>query len=135
MRRELSLFRRCPRGGECMLTRPLLNRILRDEAMVRGLGDPEARLLIEWLVDRAEEATWEQDEKSSEVAVRRLCQRGRAVSRFVYLWCYEEARGAALQLAAVERFPWPLPIDSADPCILMQDILAWEDELPGDIAA
>jgi hypothetical protein len=118
-----------------MLTRPLLNRILRDEAMVRGLGDPEARVLIEWLVERAEEETWEQDEKQAAVVVERLCRRGRAVSRFVCLWCYNQAYGAALQLAAVERFPWPLPFDTIDACILMQDILAWENELPGEKAA
>ena len=118
-----------------MLTRPLLNRILRDEAMVRGLSDPEARLLIEWLVERAEEETWEQDEEHSEAAVIRLCRRARAISRFVCLWCYNRAHGAALQLAAVERFPWPLPCEMADPCILMQDILTWEEELPGEKAA
>ena len=122
------------REGECMLTRPLLNRILRDENMVRGLSDPEARMLVEWLVDRAEEATWEHDEKQSETVVVRLCRRARAIGRFVCLWCYQEARGAALQLAAVERFPWPLPCEVSDPCILMQDILSWEDELPSDRA-
>jgi len=118
-----------------MLTRPLLNAILLDEAIVRGLLDPEARLLIEWLVERAEEATWEHGEADSEKIVRRLCRRGKAVSRFVYLWCHQRAHAAALQLAASERFPWPLPMDSIDPCILMQDILSWEDELPHDRAA
>src|SRR5256885_14417261 len=111
-----------------MLTRPLLNRILLDEGIVRGLLDPEARLMIEWLVDRAEEATWEHDESTSDAIVRRLCRRARAISRFVYLWCYQRAQGPALQLAAVERFPWPLPTDLIDPCILIQDILSWEDE-------
>ena len=28
----------------------LLSRILDDEALTRGLGDAEARLLVEWLV-------------------------------------------------------------------------------------
>jgi hypothetical protein len=123
------------REGERMLTRPLLNQILFDEAMVRGLLDPEARVLIEWLVERAEEATWEHDEATSEKIVRRLCRRARSISRFIYLWCYQRARGAALQLAASERFPWPMPTGSTDPCIMMQDILSWEDELPHDRVA
>src|SRR5204862_326594 len=41
-------------GGR-MLSRSLVNLIVRDEGLVRGLGDPEARILVEWLVDRAEE--------------------------------------------------------------------------------
>src|SRR5436190_1554932 len=40
------------REGGGMLTRPLLNKILLDENLVKGLNDPEARVLIEWLVDR-----------------------------------------------------------------------------------
>src|SRR5262245_53765786 len=116
-----------------MLSRPLLNQIVRDESLVRGLGDPEARVLIEWLVDRAEQLSWTSDDADLEISVRRLCQRGRAVSRFVYLWCHQRAHGPAIQLAAVERFLWPLPTDTIDPCLLMQDILAWEDE--GELAA
>ena len=58
--------------------------------------------------------------------VEGLCRRGRAIARFVYLWCYQNAPGAAGQLAAVERFAWPLPTRQADPCELMQHILRWE---------
>lgn len=107
-----------------MLSRPLLNRILGDEGLVRGLGDAEARVLIEWLVDRAEERALRGD---PEETVKRLCRRGRAIGRFVHLWCHQEARGAAGQLAVAERLDWPLPGAGIDPCILMQNILAWEE--------
>lgn len=109
-----------------MLARPLLSRILRDEAMTRGLADPEARLLVEWLVERAE-ALAEIAGNLVETRVQSLCRRGRAIGRFVVLWCYEQQRGAALQLAAVERFTWPFPEASTDPCELMHIILSWED--------
>jgi hypothetical protein len=109
-----------------MLTRPLLNRILGDEALVRGLGDPEARVLIEWLVDRAEEGAHDGEAEAVEAVVGRLCRRGRAIGRFVTLWC-QGAWGAAGQLAVAERFDWPLPAAVIDPCILMQNILAWEE--------
>jgi hypothetical protein len=33
-----------------------------------------------------------------------------------------------VQLAAVERFPWPLPTTGRDPCDLMQTILHWESQ-------
>ena len=107
-----------------MLSRPLLNLIVRDERLVRGLADPEARVLVEWLVDRAEESAHAPGDTLE--AVRRLCRRGRAIGRFVLLWCHAHARGAAGQLAASERFTWPLPAADMDPCVLMQNILAWE---------
>ena len=109
-----------------MLSRPLLNQIVADEALVRGLADPEARVLVEWLVDRAEERARAGGGDAAEV-VRQLCRRGRAIGRFVCLWCHAGARGAAGQLAASERFCWPLPAAPMDPCVLMQNILAWEE--------
>jgi hypothetical protein len=112
-----------------MLSRPLLNEIVCDERLVRGLGDPEARVLVEWLVDKAEASAERAGTDPADV-VRRLCRRGRAISRFVVLWCHVADRGAAGQLAASERFDWPLPTDSVDPCLLMQGILTWEDKRP-----
>jgi hypothetical protein len=110
---------------------PLLGHILDDDALTRTLGDAEARILVEWLVERVEQlgASLPGDEAAREV--RRLCRRGRAISRFVTLWCVDRARGAACQLAAVERFPWPFPDADADPYELMQHILFWEDRLRG----
>lgn len=111
------------------LVQQLLGRILGNEALTRGLGDPEARMLIEWLVGHAE---WLAEHASSAVvadlALQRLCARARAIGRFVSLWCHADARGAACQLAAVERFYWPLPCGTLDPCELMGDILQWESE-------
>lgn len=110
-----------------MLAKSLLSPILHNEALTRGLGDPEARLLVEWLVERAERLS---DETHTDIHaaqhVRRLCQRARSISRFVRLWCHEHAHGAACQLAATERFTWPLPSAPIDPCELMQKILSFE---------
>src|SRR5437764_1402773 len=110
-----------------MIPKPLLSPILDNDNLTRGLGDAEARLLVEWLVDQVERV-------SDDLAplptppklVNRFCDRARSISRFVHLWCYAEARGAAYQLAATERFPWPLPIEAADPYELMHSILSWE---------
>lgn len=110
-----------------MLAKPLLSEILDNDAVTRGLGDPEARILVEWLVERAESVA---EVATCEVGARReireLCRRGRAIGRFVTLWGQRRERGAACQLAAVERFTWPLPATPEDPCELMQFILAWE---------
>ena len=111
-----------------MVANPLLNFILSDERLTRGLGDAEARVLVEWLVEQAEELTRTASAAEADRAVRWLCRRSRAVAHFVRLWCHDRARGAAGQLAAAERFAWPLPPAGADPCDLMQTIVSWEGD-------
>jgi hypothetical protein len=103
-----------------MLTKDLLTPILGDEALTRGLGDAEARMLIEWLVEQAEQCA---DAGDPPAKVRQLCRWGRAVCRFVYLWCHAGLAGPAIQLAASERFEWPLPATWMEPCELMEQIL------------
>ncbi len=112
-----------------MLGRSMFASILDNESLVRGLSDPEARVLIEWLVERTEELAELKEEHLLQRDVEVLCQRGRAISRFVQLWCHQDSWGAAAQLAATERFTWPLPSDQVDPCALMQNILKWEEQL------
>jgi hypothetical protein len=102
----------------------LLQLILCDEALTRGLGDAEARVLIEWLVEQAERLAGSASPGAT-AEVRRLCRRGRAIARFVALWC-GGGRAGAMQLAAAERFTWPLPATVGDACELMQHIVEWE---------
>ena len=102
----------------------LLQLVLCDEALTRGLGDAEARVLIEWLVEHAEQLA-DAAAPGAAAEVQRACRRGRAIARFVALWCAGE-RGGANQLAAAERFAWPLPVAAVDPCELMQHIVTWE---------
>lgn len=110
-----------------MNSKRILRPILENEAVTRGLGDAEARILIEWMVTEVERlSARERCLQTVQTAVERLCRRARAISRFVWLWCEPRSRGAAYQLAATERFPWPLPTTTVDPCELMLDILAYE---------
>ena len=110
-----------------MSMRSLLTPILDDEHVTRGLDDAEARMLIEWLVARVEERhARDRNPRHAETEVRRLCRRARAIARFVALWCHDRLPGAALQLAATERFAWPLPTSEVDAYDLLNDILAWE---------
>jgi hypothetical protein len=112
-----------------MLTKPLLSRILQNDALTRGLGDAEARILVEWLVERVECVAAEEDgETVLSARIESLYQRGRAIGRFVCLWSQPRSQGAAVQLAGAERFAWPLPSPAADPCEVMQEILLWETE-------
>lgn len=108
----------------------IIREIVRDEALTRGLGDEEARMLVEWVVDWAEllaEAARTDDDARE--LVGRLRRRGRAIGRFVKLWCDDTTdRNGATQLAASERFAWPLPNDEVDPPDLMQHILSWENQ-------
>jgi hypothetical protein len=122
-----------------MLVKPLLSHILEDDALTRGLGDSEARVLVEWLVDQTEQLSAHvANESAAWSHVKRLCRRARAIARFVILWCYQGERGAAVQLAAAERFTWSFPNHRfVDPCELMHQILtseAKESYLPGGAA-
>jgi hypothetical protein len=109
-----------------MLSRSLLNPVLDDDALTRGLGDAEARALVEWLVEEAERLAEALAGPALEAEVRRLCRRGRALARFVRLWCHEGQPGAAGQLAACERLDAPLPDGPIDPCSLMRHLVGWE---------
>ncbi len=110
---------------------PLLRYVLREEALTRGLGDIEARMLVEWVADWTQLfADGAQSEAEAWSCIRRLCRRGRAIARFVQLWCCPSSRGAAAQLAAAERFRWPLPARPIDPPDLMHHILTWENQHP-----
>jgi hypothetical protein len=112
-----------------MRTKPLLNQILDNDALTRGLGDAEARILVEWMVEQAEGvAERSPSERAAHDEVRNLCRRGRAIGRFVDLWCHSHARGAAAQLAAAERFAFPFPSPAADPCEIMNMIVQYETE-------
>jgi hypothetical protein len=112
-----------------MLTKPILDPILDNEALTRGLGDAEARVLVEWLVEQAERfSNTSTSEGETRKRVVNLCRRARAISRFVSLWCHFQAQGAAAQLAAAERFTWPMPRPTDDPYEIMQGILTWEVE-------
>ena len=109
--------------------KPLLSQILEDEALTRGLGDEEARILVEWLVEQAEIVAENlTSEETAACEVRNLCRRCRAIGRFVGLWSYSRCRGAAAQLAGAERFSWPFPSASAEPCEVMATILRYEAE-------
>ncbi len=108
----------------------LLNEILRNDRLTNGLGDPEARMLVEWLVERVESLEQQGVAAAAlELQAQALCHRARCFTRFVWLWCHRRQRSAALQLAGSERFAWPLPTDKdIDPCELMATICNWEGE-------
>jgi hypothetical protein len=110
----------------------LLRPILGDDALTRHLGDAEARVLVEWLVERAEGLA---ADPRAEARVSALCRRARAIGLFVGLWCYRQEHGAAGQLANAERFTWTLPPAEIDPCALMLRILRAEDRSTSATAA
>src|SRR5262245_32636423 len=113
--------------GDGMLARSVLNHILEDDALTRHLGDAEARVLVEWLVEEAE-ALGDTSPDEALIEVQRLRRRGRALSRFVRLWSLEDDRRGATQLAASEGFGWPLPDGPIDACLLMQYVVWYESQ-------
>jgi hypothetical protein len=110
-----------------MQARQLLTHILDDDALTRGLGDEEARVLVVWLVAEAERlAAADPPDPRAEAQVVGLCRRARAIGRFVELWCHRGLTGPAGQLANAEAFGWELPAADVDPCDLMRDIVRYE---------
>lgn len=128
-RARLAAFASAPEETR-MQSMPLLRHIFNEESLTRGLGDGEAKVLVEWLAEWAELLAAESDsEDEAWDGLRKICRRARGISRFVLLWSEYSSRGAAVQLAGVERFSWPLPIEDEDPADLMERILAWEDRM------
>jgi hypothetical protein len=110
-----------------MLDRVFLRPILDDESLTRGLGDEEARLLVDWLVERAENlAASSLSEAGRRERLAALCRRARAVARFIRLWCYEGEFGAAVQLAGAEGPAWTLPPGPEEAPDLMVRLLVAE---------
>jgi hypothetical protein len=104
----------------------LLRQVLQCESLTRGLEDPEARVLVEWLVEKVESLGADPTtEKTLPRITDKLTHRARTIARFVSLWSQGE-HGSAVQLAATERFTWPLPTAAVDPCELMRAILSRE---------
>lgn len=112
---------------------PLIREMLRDESLTRGLGDIEARMLVEWLADWTELfANASRNDLDARKLAGKLLRRGKAIGRFVQLWCKPDGQMAASQLFAAERFAWPLPTRRMKPPDLMHQILAWENQHPQD---
>lgn len=109
------------------MNRPLLNLILHDDALTRGLGDEEARILLERVAEWSERQAALATDGNRASRIERVRRRGRAIRQFVELWCHRREHGAAIQLAAAEQMRWPLPDPDADPWELMHHILDWED--------
>lgn len=113
-----------------MQSTPMVRQVLFDEALTRGLGDVEARMLVEWLVDWAEMlADLAASEDQAWERFRGVCRRARVVSRFVALWSDPLSRAAASQLAATEKLEWALPSLPLEPDELMERILDRESRL------
>ncbi|VTR99152.1 hypothetical protein [Tuwongella immobilis] len=102
-------------------------QILQDDSLTRGLGDCEAQMLVEWVIDWIELIhDGIESDSIRERAIARVVRQARTIGRFVRYW-HENDRLAAMQLAAVEQAHWPLPRAPQDPVALLRQILRWED--------
>lgn len=105
----------------------LVRALARDEGLTRGLGDIEARMLVDWAAGWAELlARSAADASQAEHLVGRVRRRAGVLGRLVRLWGDRRTRPAACQLAAVERVTCPLPRGRVDPADLMAALLEWE---------
>lgn len=111
-----------------MQSLPLVRHVLRDEALTRGLGDVEGRMIVEWLVERVENLVHEEvTEAQAWEQLQQWSRWARSVTCFVRLWESPKTRANAVQLAAAERVNWPLPTARMEAAEVMERILAWEN--------
>ncbi len=105
----------------------LIDRVLDDEAITAGLEDPEGRLLVEWLVEQTEcIARNAASLQQAKERVERLCHYARALRQFLILWCYDKNPGSAAQLAATQKFAWPLPSAGEENALsILQQVVLW----------
>ncbi|HMO34711.1 MAG TPA: hypothetical protein PKA06_01585 [Gemmatales bacterium] len=102
--------------------------MLRDERITHGLADPEARVLVEWLVTKAEAIPeTELAEEDQECAWQLCYRRAKVLRQFVSLWCYRGRPEAAIQLAASEGMSEYLPsADTEEPVDIMLALMKQE---------
>lgn len=101
-----------------------LRRVLAEEALTRGLGDPEARILMDWLSEQIEHLPVLPPTRLAE-AVTSLCRQARHARSFVVMWCHEFNHEGAIQLAAVAGLAERLPASNLlHPCDVMEHLLA-----------
>ncbi len=102
-------------GVVCMLAANCIHQVMRDERITYGLADPEARMLVEWLVAKAEAIPETELEPADQDYAWQLCyRRAKVLRQFVALWCYRGRPDAASQLAASEGMAEYLPISSVE---------------------
>jgi len=93
-----------------MLVDACIDQVMADSRLTYGLEDPEARLLVEWLVEKAEhlpESGLREDELNTAWQV--YYRRAKVLRKCVQLWCYRGRPEAAIQLAASEGLAEFLP--------------------------
>ena len=105
-----------------------IDQVLRDERLTYGLADPEARLLVEWLVERAE---WIPrtglGDNDQELAWSICYRRAKVLRQVVSLWCYRGRPDAATQLAASEGMAEYLPTAAVEDALdVMQALMKQE---------
>lgn len=98
-----------------MVAENCIHQVMRDDRITYGLADPEARVLIEWLVSKAETIPDTNLEPEDQVYAWELCyRRAKVLRQFVSLWCYRGRPEAAIQLAASEGMADYLPAASVE---------------------
>lgn len=98
-----------------MVAENCIHQVMRDDRITHGLADPEARVLVEWLVNKAETIPDTELESQDKIYAWELCyRRAKVLRQCVSLWCYRGRPEAAIQLAASEGMADYLPDGSVE---------------------
>lgn len=101
-----------------MVADACIDQVMHDDRLTSGLADPEARLLVEWLVDHAETIPQTGLGECDQQLAWTICyRRAKVLRQFVSLWCYRGRPEAAIQLAASEGMSEYLPDSSVEEAV------------------
>lgn len=112
-----------------MDARPYVERCLEDEGVAAGLADPEATVLLDWLIDRVT-ASVEQapDAASADAAARGWTKKARALARVAERLAYDADVPGAEEVWNEHFGPPPYPLASlegAEAPAVVRKLIAW----------
>lgn len=105
-----------------------IERVLDDEGLTSGLADPEAKVLMDWLVHNLEAKL---PRTKSDAAARELTKteaaRARRLAAIIDKICYNDDRAAAERLwNAAGRTQALNTLPAADPVAVARQLIQWE---------
>lgn len=106
-----------------------LNRIRDDEGITDGLGDDEARVLLDWLCDRVRRRVQSSNDRAAVARdVQEEIRLGRFLGQTIARLCEDRDLASAQQLWAKEkRRPNLAELDAGDPTGALKKLIAWQE--------
>ena len=113
-----------PGEGLMFISRVQLSAFLDDELMTDGLNEDVGKVIVTWLVSRAEKLVkFEKNPVLLKLKLQRWATKGRSIRKILFLWEIEGQRANAHQLLAVEGLQEVLEVYPSDTMNLLKRMM------------